>query len=519
MFDAQYHDWNQKRIKAIVDFYGHQFFFSKKMLDLGCGYADISGVFYRLGSTVTAVDSRQEHLKIVSKKYSGIQVIQSDLDRGWPFYGKDFDIILDLGLLCHLSEYETHLKSVCASTSFLVLETAVLDSNDPKACISVLDSKNVYDGSANGNSLRVSPAAIERVLLESGMSFKKITSNKLNSGNYKYDWMPNNDGSFDIYKRCLWFCIKEKHVPFNIKAPINNSFSVLKDSKIPIIRQQNVLPSLQDQINIQNIQNSSLPTLSNPRSLNNEIPDIATVKFIPRLIESKKTRTAVCISGHLRTFEKTGPSIVNNIINRTGADVFIHTWDTLGFDLGRGDAHSISLKTEDYLDKINEMFSPKEIVVEQFFQQDKSKYIDRIAETRDPANVLGMFYKIKKCNELKQNYEEKNNFLYDVIIRCRADLNVDTPLNTDDFSNLNNIFLPEFDFYLGNNDKFAFGTSKIMDLYSLCFDYIPLYYDKGCIFNAEAIMKYHLNYFHMPVKRCNIKYTIHRIDGFKFSNT
>ena len=88
MFDGKYFEWNQKRIKGIVDFYGYKFFYMKKVLELGCGYADMGGVLYRLGSDMTAVDARQEHLKIVSKKFPGIKVVRADLDGQWPFFGQ-----------------------------------------------------------------------------------------------------------------------------------------------------------------------------------------------------------------------------------------------------------------------------------------------------------------------------------------------------------------------------------------------------------------------------------------------
>src|ERR1700723_3180028 len=112
VFDGHYLDWNEKRIKGIVDFYGYKFFYGKRVLDLGCGYADISGVLHRLGSDITAVDSRNDHLKIVGKKFSGIKTVQADLDHYWPFYMNEFDLTLDLGLVCHLANYESHLQQV-----------------------------------------------------------------------------------------------------------------------------------------------------------------------------------------------------------------------------------------------------------------------------------------------------------------------------------------------------------------------------------------------------------------------
>lgn len=177
-------------------------------MDLGCGHADISGVLYRLGADVTAVDSRAEHLKIVSKKFSGIKVAKADLDRAWPYVGKKFDMILDLGLTCHLSSYADHLRAVCASTTHLVLEMSVCDSEDPEKFITVPENKGIYDLAANGVGCRPSAAAVEKILKECGMNFRRVDSAKFNSGDYTYDWWPKNDGNSSLEKRRIWFAVK-----------------------------------------------------------------------------------------------------------------------------------------------------------------------------------------------------------------------------------------------------------------------------------------------------------------------
>jgi glycosyltransferase involved in cell wall biosynthesis/SAM-dependent methyltransferase len=209
MFDNIYHGWNRNRSKAILDFYTVKFFYFKKVLDLGCGYGDLGGVLYRLGSDVTGIDARQDHLKVTSKKYRGIKTVQANLDTQWPFHGQKFDLILDLGLMCHLGNYEQHLKAVCASTTHLVLETAVCDSDDPNKVILVDEDRATYDLAYGGKGSRPSAAAIERVLKENGMNFKRMDSSKLNAGDYVYDWYPRNDNSTNINKRRIWFAVKE----------------------------------------------------------------------------------------------------------------------------------------------------------------------------------------------------------------------------------------------------------------------------------------------------------------------
>jgi SAM-dependent methyltransferase len=210
MFDGKYFDWNQKRIKGIVDHFGYKFFYGKKVVDLGCGYADLSGVLYRLGSDVTAVDVRQDHLKVVSKKFPGIKVVRANLEGPWPFFGSKFDMVLDLGVICHLGSFEEHLKAVCSSTTYLVLETAVCDSSDPYKCTQVAEGKENYDLSFNGMGCRPSAAAIERVLTECGMTFKRMDSSKFNSGEYVYDWVSKDDNSTNIHKRRIWLASKNQ---------------------------------------------------------------------------------------------------------------------------------------------------------------------------------------------------------------------------------------------------------------------------------------------------------------------
>lgn len=230
-FNGRYLEWNQKRVKGIIEFYGHKFFYCKKILDLGCGYADISASLLRLGSEITALDARPEHLKIVNKKYPEIKTVKADIDRGWPLAGKKFDVILDLDFLCHIDNYEQHIKQVCASTSHLILETSVCDSDDPYKCVMIAENKGNYDMSVNGKGSRPTAAAIERVLKECNMDFRRIDSEKFNSGPYQYDWQEKNKGECNINNRRIWFAVSPtSKVKFN-------------PPPAPPVKQQIILPA------------------------------------------------------------------------------------------------------------------------------------------------------------------------------------------------------------------------------------------------------------------------------------
>jgi hypothetical protein len=83
-------------------------------------------------------------------------------------------------------------------------------------------------------------------------------------------------------------------------------------------------------------------------------------------------------------------------------------------------------------------------------------------------NVYSMFNSILKCNELKTQYENKYNFIYDTVIRIRTDLicldtNIQYPINNE---------LYTFKKYskFKTHDTFAIGDSKNMNIYSEMFN-------------------------------------------------
>lgn len=219
------------KIKLIIDHFSHQFFKEKTLIDLGAHHGDVGAAFWRLGANVILVDARNEHLKLAGKKYPGIKTMQADLDKDCSF--PKADIILCLGLLCHLKNFEDALRSACEAGNYLVLETAVCDSDDPNMCPLLPDNKNVPDWSYNGFSSRPSPAMIERILTECKMHFKRYDSSKLNVGSVSYDWQPTNNNSCDNNKRRFWIACKD-NMELSIPTP-----TMLPGPFIPALRAPN----------------------------------------------------------------------------------------------------------------------------------------------------------------------------------------------------------------------------------------------------------------------------------------
>lgn len=497
MFDGKYLDWNQKRIKGIINHFGHDFLFQKKVLDLGCGHGDISGALYRLGAEVTAVDIRQEHLKIVGKKFPGIKTIKADLDRNWPFIGKNFDIILNFDLMCHLANFESHLKSVCSSAKTLILESSVCDSDDPFKSIIISENKNIYDLSGNGQGCHPSVAAVERVLKECGFSFTRLDSPKFNSGNYTYNWIAKNDGGYSSNQRRIWFAERNPH----LKAAAATLPSTTTIYPFNVVAGAPIL---------QNSGHSAINLAPQPPK------DLSTsIGLKPGQVP----KIALCISGHLRTFESNYRTVKQHVLDKFDCDVFIHTWDTLGVSHRAGDSNLHITETKKVLDLVHKLYNPKKIVIEPTKHFTVTPLMhQRSHENRDLAGILSMFYKVEECNKLKNEYQEEHKVKYDYVVRFRGDLWLEESLPLDYRNNVNHLYLPVYGNFGGACDQIAFSNPTIMDKYSTLYSNIEKYLKLGCPMNPEKLLLFHLESQNIPISKVHIRYVIRRANGLVQDN-
>ena len=505
MFEAKYLDWNQKKIKSIIDFYGPKFIYFKKILDLGCGHGDIGGALFRLGAEVTGVDARQDHIKMAQKKFPGIKFLTADVERGFPI-NKNFDIILDLGLLCHVKDYENHLREICKKTTHLVLETAVCDSIDDKLSININENKALIDHAINGVGSRPSVAAIERVLTECGMTFKRVDSNKLNSGSYVYDWYPSYNNSVDFNKRRMWFCVKNGS---GIKIA-NTALAPQEIKKEEQKEEQKEIPNKEE-----------AKEIPSPTVVEQKRDIVLSTELIEEdITKSKDFRVAVCFSGHLRTFIDNIDNFKKNLLDLYNCDVFISTWDSFGAKERAADNNVNKIKTNDLIEKIESLISVKKIFIEEkrdfeIIQLMNKKKVDN----RDFNGMLSMFYKIEHCNQLKIEYERENNFSYDCVVRIRPDLSLITPIILPTKKNdYNYLYIPIHGDFGGLNDQLAFSNSKNMDIYSSLYTRIVYYLNCGAVMNPEKLVKFNIDKNKIQTRRFNLKYVIKRSNGHDQDN-
>lgn len=108
----------------------------------------------------------------------------------------------------------------------------------------------------------------------------------------------------------------------------------------------------------------------------------------------KSGKTAICISGMMRTGIQAHPIFSNFFESLGDYDVFYHTWSL-----------------EPSVSKLlKETYNPTRFMEES--PLDKSK----------ESSFGSMLYSIMMANELKKQYEVENNFRYDLVIKTRFDL-------------------------------------------------------------------------------------------------
>lgn len=171
------------------------------------------------------------------------------------------------------------------------------------------------------------------------------------------------------------------------------------------------------------------------------------------LNSEKNNKTASCkiailISGHIRN-----NTIKNSLdlLKNYDFDVFIHTWDNLGFkgnETNLDDLTNIKL-IEDSISKIPNV---KKFEIEnnkKFIENLKNENIKYFNYSSPEKFIKSQLYSISKSYKIFEDFYESNDEKYDIVIRTRFDIEfthfmVDNSL-LHDIKNYNIIFVPNKD--------------------------------------------------------------------------
>ena len=212
-------------------------------------------------------------------------------------------------------------------------------------------------------------------------------------------------------------------------------------------------------------------------------------------------KTAVCISGQLRTLEFL-PNLVEKIITPLGADVFIDSWITN--DVNVHNVISLLRPKMVHLEDMND--APLTHQIRCSLPAQVIDYNGNEAhEIKKVENVPFMWYKIWRCNELMHQYEKHNRIRYDRVVRLRTDITVRQMPNI--IPEVKTLYIPAGnDHRNGICDLLALGNPQTMDLYCDLYNNVHRYMTLGFGFHPESLLRRHIEVNQLAVKRfeCNV---------------
>ena len=185
-------------------------------------------------------------------------------------------------------------------------------------------------------------------------------------------------------------------------------------------------------------------------------------------------KIAICFSGQLRTFEKCWPSYLP-LLEKYDCDLFAAT-----------PANDI-LKNYPFTDVL---IQPDQIMPDPWYNINN--------HPKSPGQpMLSQFFFIELANKVRLKYQEEHNVQYDFVIRTRFDNKIIGDFPDLNFCDPNQIYIPaghdnpECRPESGISDRFAFGGSHVMDIYSNKIQEIDEYMsDTENWYFAEIILKW-----------------------------
>lgn len=226
-------------------------------------------------------------------------------------------------------------------------------------------------------------------------------------------------------------------------------------------------------------------------------------------------KIALCMSGHMRTWEKCYDNLKKNILSKYEVDIFISTWNVIDYQGNIDDENIVNL------DDISKIYgsSLKECEIENyqevlpFLSEHASNITANIGVGCQPIRCISMFYKNYKSINMIRNLD------YDIVIKTRPDLVYFGDIVLEDINSINipieqpinngKIYNDDIDYYIGSiidtfggyPDSMIYSNKENMLNFSNLYNEYYNYWLSGHTLHPELLLKFHLDKVKSDVKR------------------
>lgn len=229
-------------------------------------------------------------------------------------------------------------------------------------------------------------------------------------------------------------------------------------------------------------------------------------------------KTALCIAGQMRTFDKVFPSLKKFLIDVLKPDIFISTWSKTG-KTHKLRTCSTNEADDVLLDDLKQLTEAKIIDIEPFNEEYYNSFngITRpeYLMNHEPIHSRSMiphFYKIHRCNMLKNTYSIENQIDYDCVIRLRPDLllknSIEALIPKINLKNSAYVSLCELNPSFQISDKFVLMDNEVSNYYSSVWERLEDYWKRPYGKNPPKTNRVgeRLMFEHMNQQKINIKF-------------
>lgn len=226
---------------------------------------------------------------------------------------------------------------------------------------------------------------------------------------------------------------------------------------------------------------------------------------------------AICISGSLRSIESCINNFIHNIISSNEQNMNIIIFYFIPNDKNADKINIINLSNIVYSIKDDIELPIPNII---WYGRHSNCKIDCVSSS-GIKGYLQQIYGIEQSYLMMKTYEKKYNITFDYILRVRNDVIFKHPINFKDFL-LDKLIIPNFHQWGGINDRFAFGTRKMMNTYMNMYsnllemskEHFKKYKKPLILKNAEYFAKINLENNNIPyLQQDNILFNRVRMDG------
>ncbi|MEI6030923.1 MAG: hypothetical protein WCJ92_07750 [Alphaproteobacteria bacterium] len=117
---------------------------------------------------------------------------------------------------------------------------------------------------------------------------------------------------------------------------------------------------------------------------------------------------------------------------------------------------------------------------------------------------------IHLANQLQHQFAAAHGFSFDLVFRLRFDNLYIFPLEPLETIDRSCLYLPAHDSWRGYNDRFAFASPEVMDVYCNRFLCFADYLNEGLFIHPETLLATHLKRFHVPVRHTTVVHHLYR---------